>query len=884
MFKSLYFATAPTESAPKRIKVAFGPRDRDLYETVRYRSSEEIRQLLRVSDYSALQEYADQRYLSLNKACIVLMREGLAGGESQAAPKFHFGDPLIGTYRGGSGDLFHNWYPLLEGFSPRFVETVIDRFAPESTIVLDPFGGAGTAPLTVARLGGEGLYCELNPVLQFVTRVKLLTLRLTPSDREKLADMMRREALALRCKLDAYEPDASLLAAHDTVFQKSRFFDEDTFQHVLQLRSYADELDEAWPLLSQVFTVAVLASLVPASLMKRAGDLRYKTSDELKRKEFPIGEGLSTRLESMATDLEQADELRGDAILVAEDVRSLQSLPSLGVEAVVTSPPYLNGTNYVRNVKLELWFLRALRQPHDLAFWRLKAITAGINDVTTSKCLEQPPSEVLNTVARVSEVAYDSRIPMMVGTYFSDMEKVFQVMSQHLKPGGVVAIDIGDSRYGGVHVETDRLLSAISLNLGFRQVESHLLRVRKSRDGALLSQKLLIFEFGGQHPNHTVGSSRLDATMNQKWASFKRTLPHQQQPFRKRNWGHPLHSLCSYEGKMKPSLAHFLVDIFVPPGGSLLDPFAGVGTIPFEACLQGKIGFGLELSPAAYSIARAKLERPDPFKVDRVMDALNKHLTRRPPDTTEIESTKLINFNKTLDQYYHVDTLKEILSARQYFQNPRNATVEHNFVLACLLHILHGNRPYALSRNSHSITPFAPTGPTEYRSLMQKLREKVGRSLLAEYSSVALDGQVFLQDATLWWPQQLDDLDAVITSPPFFDSTRFYLGNWIRLWFSGWEKEDFASKPLHFLEFRQKQTMRAYEEIFRQARERLKPGGVLVLHLGKSSKSDMAKELRGVAKPWFRVCDLFEESVTHTESHGIRDKGRVTGHQLMVLT
>ena len=45
----------------------------------------------------------------------------------------------------------------------------------------------------------------------------------------------------------------------------------------------------------------------------------------------------------------------------------------------------------------------------------------------------------------------------------------------------------------------------------------------------------------------------------------------------------------------------------------------------------------------------------------------------------------------------------------------------------------------------------------------------------------------------------------------------------------------------------------------------------------------MASELTKVAKFWFNVCDLFEENVTHTESHGVRDKGRVTGHQFLIL-
>ena len=884
MFKSVYLSTHPAEvSSQRHLKVAFGAKDADLYQMVKNRSSEEIRRLLGELDYAGLQRYATDRHLSLNKACLLRLREALSRDDHESPSNQQFADPLLATYRGGDGYLFHHWYPLLEGFSPRFVGTVLDKFAPGSKVVLDPFGGVGTAPLTVAQLGRKGLYCELNPVLQFITQTKLSALRLKPSEREKLASTIRNEALSLPFNLGNHEPDATLSAAYDRAFQESRYFDDETMRHVLQLRSYADQLDQTAPLLCHIFMVAVLSSLVPASLMKRAGDLRYKTENELRGKEFPIVDGVSKRLERMATDLEQAGDVVGDAVLVSEDARSLGKLPPLNVDAVVTSPPYLNGTNYVRNVKLELWFLRALRISQDLSFWRLKAVTGGINDVTKEKCDKEYPNEVLETVNQVSQTAYDSRIPMMVGAYFADMQQVFKAMSPHLKPGATVAVDIGDSRYGGVHVATDRLLCDIAANLGYRHVESQLLRVRKSRDAGVLSQNLLVFEHHGKGARSHARPTQLDATMKGKWNTFKRDLPHQRKPFSKRNWGHPLHSLCSYEGKMKPSLARFLTDTFVPAGGSMMDPFAGVGTIPFEACLQGKTAIAMELSPTAHAITRGKLLRSDSTNVRRVLASLATYIDENPPSAAEIESTKLLNFNKSLDQFYHPSTLEEVISARRYFQQSQEDCHEQAYVLACLLHILHGNRPYALSRNSHSITPFAPTGPTEYRPLMERLIAKVERGLDAEYPPEWVDGEVFFQDSTLWWPHPIDNLDAIITSPPFFDSTRFYLGNWIRLWFCGWEKQDFSSKPLHFLELRQKKTMRTYEGIFRQARERLKPGGVLVLHLGKSNKSDMASELRKVAKYWFDVCDIFEENVTHTESHGVRDKGRVTGHQFLIL-
>jgi len=44
-----------------------------------------------------------------------------------------------------------------------------------------------------------------------------------------------------------------------------------------------------------------------------------------------------------------------------------------------------------------------------------------------------------------------------------------------------------------------------------------------------------------------------------------------------------LHSLCSYQGKLKPGIAYFLVSWFTEPGDTVLDRIAGIGTIPCEA-------------------------------------------------------------------------------------------------------------------------------------------------------------------------------------------------------------------------------------------------------------------------------------------------------------
>ena len=364
---------------------------------------------------------------------------------------------------------------------------------------------------------------------------------------------------------------------------------------------------------------------------------------------------------------------------------------------------------------------------------------------------------------------------------------------------------------------------------------------------------------------------------------FKYLLPHQKAPYNKKNWGHVNHSLCSYQGKLKPSIAHHLVETFVPKNGTFFDPFCGVGTIPFEGALNGRYSYGMDISTMAYLISQAKVGISNYVESQSYINQLQQYIS-----TTELCRDYIVlhgNFglNKTLMEYYHQDTFSEILLARQFFLTfpPKNAS--QMIVLASMLHILHGNRPYALSRKSHSITPYAPTGDFIYKSVIEKLTEKVIRSFSEKETDDFIPGKIFLQDSTQPWPDEVNNLDAIITSPPFFDSTRFYSANWIRLWFSGWEATDFATMPSKYVDEIQKKDMHIYNAIFSQAKERLKEDGVLVFHLGKSKKCDMGAILMELANKFFKGKELFSESVAHCNKFGIKDLGTVTDHQYLIL-
>jgi len=362
--------------------------------------------------------------------------------------------------------------------------------------------------------------------------------------------------------------------------------------------------------------------------------------------------------------------------------------------------------------------------------------------------------------------------------------------------------------------------------------------------------------------------------------AFAHDLPYRQPPYASRSWGHPLHSLCSYQGKLKPAMAHFLVREFVPEGGTVLDPLGGVGTIPLEAALQGHSATSNDKSPFAALVASAKLNPPSLAAAETSLNELSLQMA-------EVELTDQdwaaasFGLNSSVTDYYHPDTLAEVLRARRVLAVTGWGDQSRRFVWASLLHVLHGNRPYALSRTSHPITPFAPKGEAYYKSVIAAVRARMSRSLSVPLPADFAPGLGLHGDFRAL-PGQIEPVDSIITSPPFV-GMRFDRPNWLRLWFCGWGADEFNTTSLGFLERQQTTSALCYSEFFADCRTLLKDDGLMVVHIGSGGRRDFVSELKVEASDAFALVNEIVEDVRDAESHGIKDKGLTTAHHLLFL-
>ena len=367
-------------------------------------------------------------------------------------------------------------------------------------------------------------------------------------------------------------------------------------------------------------------------------------------------------------------------------------------------------------------------------------------------------------------------------------------------------------------------------------------------------------------------------SLNKKIQFFS-SLPYTEHPFSKRNWGHNLHTLCSYQSKLKASMAYYLVQTFSLQKQKILDPFSGVGTIPFECCLNGRYGYGLDINPVAYHTTFAKVCRPAKNEVLKMVEKLGRYIT-----TSKLTSKDVDDYTKN---FYHKKTLDEILLARNFFNKnfeKFSKTPAFSFLLSCMLHILHGNRPYALSRRSHNLTPLAPRGPAIYKSVIDHVINKINISYKDPIPQRYLKGDTKI-GSVFNIPYSKEHFDAIITSPPFWSSTRFYANNRIRLWFCGWDYHTQEKRGRsEFVEERQIQDTSIYFDIFSQFYRVLKQDGICVLHLGVIPGMDIGKTITPLAKKaGFKFIDLVYENTENIERHGMKDQGITKNQQFLIL-
>lgn len=350
----------------------------------------------------------------------------------------------------------HRWFHFKEGFSRDLVELLARRFGlEEGDVVLDPFVGSGTTPLTCMELGLEGIGIDASPLMVMISLAK--TRRYDPEALERHAVRVVERARPVH-ELGSLNP----------LVRKA--FRPDVLKEVLGVREEVISVEDEDARL--FLTLALMRAAMSCSYAVKDGSVI-----RIERRPIPpFRKVLRSTIRSMIEDVRRISLRSGPAQIFLGDAREMSLIGDETVDAVITSPPYLNKIEYTRVYEIELELFAGGARPELLRSY-----------IGLSPRIRKVPPE--------AEGLPDSAI-----AYFIDMEQSLREIMRVLRVGGRAALVVSGGVYPNTVVEVDLILARMARRLGL-QVERILAlgkrvatygrvhRIGESRESAVMLRK-----------------------------------------------------------------------------------------------------------------------------------------------------------------------------------------------------------------------------------------------------------------------------------------------------------------------------------------------------------------------------------------------------------
>jgi hypothetical protein len=281
---------------------------------------------------------------------------------------------------------------------------------------------------------------------------------------------------------------------------------------------------------------------------------------------------------------------------------------------------------------------------------------------------------------------------------------------------------------------------------------------------------------------------------------------------------------------MKTSMAWSLLQNQTRRGDLVVDPFCGCGVVGLEAAANGRRIIANDWNPYAVLLTRAKLFPPASLgQAERRLRLVWKLACDR------FSRQDLRSVPQWVRQFFHPETLRKALAFRDACVYKGD-----DFLLACLLGILHHQRPGFLSYPSSHLVPYLRDkkfprqlfpGMYEERDVFVRLEAKLRRTFRRPPRAYTESRKVINIDARLF--PRIRGIKAVITSPPYMNALDYVRDNRLRIWFIK------RSIPVGMELVRRKRDQ-AYLVLLSKVCTRLAPcimeGGCIILVVGNATR------------------------------------------------
>lgn len=324
----------------------------------------------------------------------------------------------------------HGFHTYPARMHPDTAARLVLAFVPPKGRVLDPFCGSGTVLVEALVHGFRPFGTDLNPLAVRLARCK--TRPREPAELEAMVAQARDCASSADNRRKARAGATRRFPAEDvTLFEPHVLLELDSLRAAV----------EAMPESPARLDLSLVLSAVLVKLSNRRGDTSRGAVTRRTAAGFPAKlfvqktEEWSERLAALGRKLPKPPPAR--AFVALDDATSLRSLPTGGVDAIITSPPYAGTYDYLEHHAVRLRWL-------------------GLD------------GSALARGELGSRPAYRRIAPRDARTAWSrELDQFFRAAAGVLPVGGPLIILMADSAVGSAVLRADEIVPEVARECGF---------------------------------------------------------------------------------------------------------------------------------------------------------------------------------------------------------------------------------------------------------------------------------------------------------------------------------------------------------------------------------------------------------------------------------
>ncbi len=331
-------------------------------------------------------------------------------------------------------------------------------------VVLDPMSGSGTVVRQASDLGLSAQGFDLDPLAVLMSKVWTTTVSdddIAASYRDLLARAAHSPVWASLPWIDANEETKAFI---------SFWFDQPQLSNLMRLAAALHDMKLSATTPAEEATVDILRLNLSRIIVtkEQAASLARDTSHSRPHRvprvsPYDVFAGYDRSLNAIRRRLLEAPP-KGNVDVTLGDARNLGSIADRSVDAVVTSPPYLNAIDYLRGHRLALvwlgWTIPELRG--------IRSSSIGAERGMGSDLLIASSGEIVASM--VADAELSSRHANMIQRYAHDLWRLLSEVARVLKPDSKATFVVGNSCLKGTFVKNDEGVATAARLFGMTEI------------------------------------------------------------------------------------------------------------------------------------------------------------------------------------------------------------------------------------------------------------------------------------------------------------------------------------------------------------------------------------------------------------------------------